>query len=89
MTGVQRAAEEETALKIHGETGPVFARRVQDEEHDYKAVYDGIGLTEYESEYAIRTLRDERGGERIPIEETPFGGEESDPVVREGGNNAE
>ena len=65
----------ETVLKIDGVTGPVFARSIDHDEYDYEAVYTGASLTEYERASAVESLLADRGGEKVPIDESPFAGD--------------
>jgi hypothetical protein len=68
-------------LKIDGVLGPVFARSIEHDGYDYEAVYTGGSLTEYEQASAIETLLADRGGEVVPIDESPFAGDGPDTAV--------
>ena len=62
-------------------TGPVFARSIAHDEYDYVAVYTGANLTEFEQASAVESLLADRGGEKIPIDESPFAGDGPDTEV--------
>jgi len=58
------------ALHIHGETGPIYARRVGPDA--WETLYSSCGLLETEDEFALATLADARGYDRVPVAETPL-----------------